>query len=69
MFRFLNVLPLVTQIVDSIFPFFVGRRTAIAVAGQAIVTATRAFGVEVPGEVDQALAIAATATAAAHLAR
>jgi hypothetical protein len=69
MLKFLNILPLVTKIVDTCFPFFVGRRTALAVVGQAVVTATRTFGVDVPLEVDQALAIAATATAAAHLGR
>jgi hypothetical protein len=69
MLKFLNVLPLLTKVVDTIFPFFVGKRTAIAVLGQAAVTAARAFGAEVPVEVDAALAIAGTAAAVAHVGR
>lgn len=67
--RVLPVLPLVAKVVDSVFPWFVGKRTAIAVLGQAGVAVARSFGAEVPLEVDQALAVAATAAAAAHVGR
>jgi hypothetical protein len=73
MFAWLNkvlpVLPLVTKIVDTLFPFAVGKRTAVVVLAQAGVTVARAFGVEVPTTVDQALAVAGTAAAAAHVGR
>lgn len=67
--KFIPVLPLVGRIVDTLFPFAVGKRTALAVAGKAITAALRAFGVEVPTEVDTALDAAAVTFATASLGR
>lgn len=73
MFAFLNkilpVLPLVTKIVDVLFPVAVGKRTAIAVAAKAGVAAARTFGVDIPPVVDEALDVAAASFAAAALGR
>jgi hypothetical protein len=67
--KLIPVLPLIGQVVDKLCPFMVGRRTAVAVAGQALVVLVRAFGVEVPHEVDLALEAAAVSFAAASLGR
>lgn len=67
--KLIPVLPLFAKIFDTIFPFAVGKRTAIAVAAKAAVAAARAFGVEVPEQVDSALDVAAASFAAASLGR
>jgi len=73
MFAFLNkilpVLPLIGKIVDTLFPFAVGKRTAVAVVAKAAVAGARSFGVEIPPVVDDVLDVAAASFAAAALGR